>query len=167
MFFNVVCEKSKFHVKSGSENQKIICCEYKKCREKMIEWDEKYSVRVPQIDLEHKKFLEIINTVITSRQNGNRPEEVVSILRVMTNYALEHFKTEEMFMIQSGYKEYQSHKKEHHDFSMKVVGYCKGFANHDHHITDDLLEYVQKWFVDHILETDKKYMSCLQKSLLP
>jgi hemerythrin-like metal-binding protein len=117
---------------------------------------------VPKIDQEHKKFIEIINLVISSKQMKSR--ETLSILRHMTRYALEHFKTEETFMIQHKYQEYQSHKKEHHDFSMKVVGFCKRVANRDHHITDDLIEYLQKWFVGHVLETDKKYMNCFQKS---
>ena len=35
----------------------------------MIEWNEKYSVNVSEIDEEHKKLIEIINKVIVARQN--------------------------------------------------------------------------------------------------
>lgn len=129
----------------------------------MIEWNEKYSVNVSEIDEEHKKLIEIINKVIVARQHNNDPEEVLEILREMTRYALNHFKTEETYMVKFGYPDYQSHKKEHHDFSNKTIEYCRSIDNGDYQITDDLLEYLQQWLVHHIQEIDKKYTNCFNK----
>ncbi len=130
---------------------------------KMIEWNEKYSVSVSEIDEEHKKLIEIINNVIVARQHSNNPEEVLEILRKMTRFALDHFKTEETYMIKFGYPDYESHKKEHHDFSMKTVGYCDSVIRGDYEITDDMLEYLKQWLVHHIQEIDKKYTDCFNK----
>ncbi len=129
----------------------------------MIEWSKKYSVNVSEIDEEHKQLIDIINKVIVARQHNNDPGEVSEILREMTDYALNHFKTEETYMLKFGYPEYESHKKEHHDFSNKTIEYCKSVDNGDYEITDDLLEYLQQWLVHHIQEIDKKYADCFNK----
>jgi hemerythrin len=130
----------------------------------MIEWNEKYSVNVSEIDEEHKKLIEIINKVIVARQHNNDPKEVSEILGEIARFALNHFKTEETYMIKFEYPEFKSHKKEHHDFSMKAVDYCNRVIKGDYQITDDLLEYLQQWLVQHIQETDKKYTNCFNKN---
>lgn len=127
---------------------------------KMIKWKEDYSVRVSKIDEEHRKFLAIINDIIIAKQQHKEPEKVLEILREMTTYALNHFRTEEVYMLDFKYEDYEAHKKEHHDFSMKTVDYCNSVIKGDCQILDDLLKYLEVWLVHHIQETDKKYAHC-------
>ena len=78
----------------------------------------------------------------------------------MTNYALTHFKTEETYMIEFNYPEYQYHKEEHHDFSKKVIEYCDRITDGDSQLSNIILEYLKLWLVNHIQVTDKKYVDC-------
>ena len=74
---------------------------------------------------EHKEFIDIINkaTIVTMEHNDN-PEGVREVLYRITNYALNHFLTEETIMIEFDYPEYQYHKEEHSGFSKKLIAYC-------------------------------------------
>jgi len=129
----------------------------------MIEWNEKYSLSIPRIDEDHKNLLGIINKAILSKEHNDNLEELREVLNEMAKYAQTHFATEELYMIKFDYPEYQYHKKEHLDFTTKINAYENGLINADYHIADEILDYLKKWLVNHILETDKKYVDCFRK----
>ncbi len=87
----------------------------------MFKWDVKYSVGISIIDEEHRKFIDIINKAIVAREQSDNPEEIKEVLKEMTDYALTHFKTEEIYMKEFNYPEYQDHKEEHHDLPLKQL----------------------------------------------
>ena len=130
----------------------------------MIEWDDTYSVGISIIDEEHKKLIGIINKVIVAKQHNNNPEEMLEILNEMIKYAKEHFKTEETYMRKFNYPEYQYHKEEHNDFSFKVIAYHNRVIDGDYQIANQILEYLKRWFVNHIQKTDRKYTDCFNKN---
>jgi len=74
----------------------------------MLEWNDKFSVGISMIDEEHKKLFGILNKVIVVKEHNGNPEELWEVLSEMTNYALTHFKTEEAYMKECNYPEYQS-----------------------------------------------------------
>ncbi len=129
----------------------------------MIEWDDKYCVGISIIDKDHKKYIDTINKVILVKKNNDNPEGVKEVLREMTNYVLTHFKTEEAYMVELNYPEYQSHKDEHHDFTMKIIAYLDRVINGDYQIACDILEDLKSWLVNHIQVTDQKYVECFIK----
>ncbi len=130
----------------------------------MIEWEDKYSFGISIIDKEHKKFIDVINKAIIAREHYDNPEEVKEVLRGMTTYVLTHFKTEETYMIKFNYPEYQNHKEEHLDFSEKTIAYCKRIADGDSHFTNEVLEYLKQWLVNHIQITDRQYIVCFNEN---
>ena len=89
----------------------------------MIEWEEKYSVGISMLDEEHKKLIGILNKAIFAKEHNDNPEEIKEVLREMTKYALTHFATEETYMDEFNYPEYQGHKEEHRDFSIETIAY--------------------------------------------
>jgi hemerythrin-like metal-binding protein len=132
----------------------------------MIEWDDKYCVGVPTIDKDHKKFIGIISKVVIVKKNNDDPEGVKEILREMTNYALTHFKTEETYMIEHNYPEYQDHKGEHHVFAMKTIAYLDKVIKGDYQVASDILEDLKSWLVNHIQVTDRKYIDYFKRNSL-
>ena len=126
----------------------------------MIEWDDKYSVGISKIDDEHRQFIDIINMAIATNERNDDSGELREVLYRITKYALNHFSTEENYMIEFNYPEYQYHKEEHHDFSRKVLAYCKRVADGDSQISNEILEYLKRWLINHIQVTDKKYVDC-------
>jgi hemerythrin len=130
----------------------------------MIEWDDKYSFDISIIDKEHRKFMDVINKAIVAKENNDNPEGVKEVLREMTNYIFTHFKTEETYMIEFNYPEYQYHKEEHNDFTMKIIAYLDSAINGNYQIVSVLLEDLKSWLVYHIQVTDKKYSDCFKKN---
>ncbi len=126
----------------------------------MIEWDDKYSVGISKIDDEHKQFIDIVNKAIAIKEHYDNPEELREVLHSITMYAITHFATEENYMIEFNYPEYQYHKEEHHDFSRKVIQYCERVTDGDTQVANEILEYLKQWLVNHIQVTDKKYVDC-------
>ncbi len=130
----------------------------------MIEWDDKYSVGISRIDDEHKQFIDIINKAIATKERGGTPEELKEVLHKITMYAINHFSTEENYMIEFNYPEYQYHKEEHHDFSKKVIEYCERVNDGDSQFANEVLEYLKRWLINHIQVTDRKYMDCFTRN---
>ncbi len=128
----------------------------------MIEWDDKYSVGISIIDEQHKKLFGIINKTFYARENSDNAEELIEVLEEMTNYALEHFTTEEAYMIEFNYPEFESHNEKHYDFITRTSAYFNRVADGDYHISNELLEYLKHWLTDHIQVADREYINCFK-----
>ena len=130
----------------------------------MLEWDNKYSVGISIIDEEHKKLFGILNKAIFAKEHNDNPEELREVLREMTNYALTHFRTEETYMKEFNYPEYQGHKEEHRDFSTGIIAYHEKVIKGDYQIANEIIEYLNWWLVNHIQATDRKYIDCFKEN---
>ena len=130
----------------------------------MIKWDDKYSVGLSIVDEEHKEFIGIINKAILAKEHNDNPEEIREVLREMTIYALKHFKTEESYMKVFNYPYYQDHKEEHRDFYIETIACLDKLIKGDSQIANEILEYLKWWLINHIQETDKKYIDCFKRN---
>ena len=130
----------------------------------MIEWDDKYCVGIKRIDNDHKRYIDTLNKLILLKKNNETPDGIKQVLREMTNYVLTHFKTEETYMLEINYPEYQNHKNEHHDFAMKIISYLDKVVNGEYEIACEILEDLKSWLVNHIQSTDLKYIDCFIKN---
>ncbi len=130
----------------------------------MLEWDDKYSVNVSLIDEQHKKLFEIINKAIVAKQHSNNPKEIIEILMDMSKYSQEHFETEETYMKEFNYPEYQDHKEEHRHFSTEIIAYHDKVIKGDSQIANEIIEYLKWWLVNHIQVTDRKYIDCFKEN---
>jgi hemerythrin len=129
----------------------------------MITWDDKYSVGISSIDEEHKKFIDIINKIINAKQRTDNLKEITEILNKMNNYVLTHFANEETYMIKCNYPEYEDHRKEHQDFSIKTMAFLDSVTKGDFQLACEILEHLKNWLVNHIQGTDRKYINCFRK----
>ena len=130
----------------------------------MIKWNDKFSVGIAIIDNEHMKIFGLINKVIHAKEYNNNPDEIKEVLVDMDNYASTHFKTEERYMEQFDYPEYQNHKEEHNQFSNEIVSYIDKVIKGDFKIASEILEYLKQWLVKHIQVTDRQYIDCFKKN---
>jgi hemerythrin len=130
----------------------------------MIEWNDKYSVNISLIDEQHKKLFEIINKAIIAEKHRKVTKDVLGILDEMTEYALKHFETEERYMKEFNFPEYQAHRNEHIDFTNNSIDYKNRVIGGDFQILNEILEYLKQWLVNHIQVTDKKHIDCFKKN---
>ena len=78
-----------------------------------ITWDETLSVKVNSIDLQHKKLIDLINSFYENLDKKSNKEKILTLIRALKDYTLFHFSTEERYMKQAGYPDFEKHKAEH------------------------------------------------------
>ncbi len=130
----------------------------------MIKWDNKFSLGISIIDKEHRNFIDAVNKSFVEMEQNYNPVAIKELLRGMTNYTLTHFATEETYMRKFKYPEYKYHKKIHDDFTMTANANLRKVIKGDYQIIKDALLYLIGWVLNHIQDTDRKYINCFKKN---
>jgi len=129
-----------------------------------VQWSEKFSVGVRELDQQHQQLIKLLNRLILAQGTINTHSETISdILMAMTRYAQAHFKSEERLMEAYGFPDLEDQKKEHRDFRKKTVSFSTATFYGVDEIPESLLEYLVDWWVHHILEDDMAYRSFFQE----
>jgi hemerythrin len=125
-------------------------------------WDEKYSVKVRELDNQHKKLFEIINKLDSHMRQGKGKEILGSVLKDMVDYTKIHFAAEERILRDSGYPDYAQHKAIHEKVTEKVSTiHSKYLQGNGLNLSIEAMNYLNDWLQKHILGTDQKYSSHL------
>ena len=124
-------------------------------------WSDKYSVNIKEIDNQHKKLVDMLNSLHDSMKAGKGNEVLGKTLMELIQYVGTHFATEEKLLSTNGYPEYNAHKAEHTKLTQKAIELQKDFQQGAPVITVEVLGFLKDWLQNHILGTDKKYSSFL------
>lgn len=126
-------------------------------------WNEKMSVGIRQFDEHHKKIIDMIYTLSQRVDKGITREELNQIIHELSSYVRYHFNAEERIMETYNYEEIEVHKNEHRIFAIKLEKLTDQFVSSSEDISKKLLLFLKDWFVNHILQTDRKYGMYLNK----
>ncbi|MDR2726675.1 MAG: bacteriohemerythrin [Deltaproteobacteria bacterium] len=126
-----------------------------------IQWHERNDIGINLIDEQHKGIVSIINSFyyLMGLKTGNKLL-YSCISDTMKNYSRIHFITEEGFLEAVGYKDLEEHKKLHRDLTQEIdrIEY-QGIRTND---ARPLLEFLKKWWIEHINEQDQLYAQYLR-----
>ncbi len=122
-----------------------------------INWTNEFSVGVAEIDKQHKKLLGMINRLIAEQKNLTDPETIAELLTEMTDYAREHFRSEEYLMAENGYERQGVHEIQHRRFIEKTEEFMNASDIGPNILSNALLNFLGSWLVEHILKEDMKY----------
>ena len=114
-------------------------------------------IGVPEIDDEHKTLFELIAKTDSALKAGEGSiTEVLTLLNELKQYAKNHFAHEEAYMDKIHDAELPRQKKEHAAFIEKINSYNFSDVADDNakSIMLELLEYLSKWLMSHILGSD-------------
>ena len=130
----------------------------------LIQWQEEYSVGVPEFDEQHKGLVMLINRLTEA---GHRPERITSALDALDRYAKEHFRAEEALMTSRSYENFDEHRKQHHAFEewLQAVKVVYNFSSSPDYFADTVNTFLRNWLINHILKTDMAYKPVLAKRL--
>jgi len=119
------------------------------------EWDATLSVKVDEIDQQHKNLIDMINVLYVSDKKEDRTNIVSEILIKLKNYFNVHFGTEEKYMLVYDYPEALSHKTEHNKFIKEILDFeIACYGNYAPYVP--MLDFLKDWFSEHIKVTDIK-----------
>ncbi len=122
-----------------------------------MNWDEKYSVKNPEMDHQHKKLIELVNQLHDAMKTGKAKEEIGTVLKSLADYTQTHFDAEEKMLKSIQFNEFASHKAEHTKLIQQVVQLIKRFDNDEPLPVMEVMNFLKSWLVDHIMKEDMKY----------
>lgn len=130
-----------------------------------IEWNDKLSVGIPEIDLDHKRFISLVNEFNGSIIERMGLSEIKKRLQLILDDALEHFAHEEILFKEWNYPDIENHVNRHAEIItslqtlMKKVSVC------------DLMPVwiatgleIKDILITHILTEDMKYAEFYRNS---
>ena len=129
-----------------------------------IQWEKEFSIGNTDIDQDHKKIIEIYNGIIEllSKEEDNI-DECARFLSEMTNYALSHFKKEEVYMQQFSYPKFKEHKHHHMEYIYEVSLLNLTFSELRQPKPFKALKFLRDWWINHIQNMDREYEEYRQK----
>jgi hemerythrin len=134
---------------------------------KLFVWENKYSVGVPSLDAQHKRFFEITNDILNIADNKSSPvlkKDLTLLLIELGKYALNHLSYEENCINRYKCPGYESHTLIHDTYRKKIEVYLHSMRNKDTDIkvlAKEAAEFSRDWLSSHILNKDREYIPCL------
>ena len=122
-----------------------------------IDWNPSFSVGVEVLDKQHKQIIDMINLLRSNFKVDVHSETVSELLTRLTNYASDHFATEEQLLEKYRYPELTVQKEAHKAYRMKVIALAENTLSHKASVPEELLQFLGDWWVNHILKTDMRY----------
>ncbi|MBF0187921.1 MAG: bacteriohemerythrin [Magnetococcales bacterium] len=128
---------------------------------KKLFWREEYMTGIAEIDDQHKILVHALNEASEKLTGDFHLSTMEKIVNDLLSYAIYHFETEEELMEEYGYEmesdeAYRTHLKQHRSFSSRVVEIHEGLKIGTPVPAVQLLDFLNQWLVNHILNTDKK-----------
>jgi hemerythrin len=123
----------------------------------LIEWTDKLSVRVREIDDQHKKLIRLLNVLNDAIQSGKGKHVLENTLRELADYTVYHFQTEEKYMKQFGYAGFIPHKVAHDEFAKKVLAHQADLKENKLVEPLALMAFLRVWVTNHIMDMDRQY----------
>ena len=120
-------------------------------------WNDKYSVNNAIIDEQHKRLLEILFKLERLVNRKKDASEMVALLSDMSDYAQQHFVSEERFMQSIGYPKLEAHKEEHSKYTLEVLKFTLSHLDDAPENPREVLNFLTHWWTDHILKVDMDY----------
>jgi hemerythrin len=120
-------------------------------------WNDSYSVHIRQFDAQHKKLFDIINELADAMSVGRGDDVIREVVGQLAVYTRTHFLQEEVAMRQTGYPDLASHQAQHSHLMADVEKYKADLDEGRKPNIVAVLNFVQKWLVDHIQKSDKRY----------
>jgi len=125
-----------------------------------LQWSDTYVLGVPEIDAQHRGFLEMAGAFLAVTASGQVDKGTLdAALANLTAYGQQHFPLEEAFLERVGLsqQEREQHIESHNDFIFRVSELAHRHRRAERKIEFKMVSFMCDWFVKHLTQFDAKY----------
>jgi len=130
----------------------------------MLKWESSYSVKVKEIDDQHRKMIDYINQIEVALDGKENRAVTVNVLNGLVAYTRDHFSTEEVYFKRFDYENAEAHIAEHIMLMNNVELLVYRFEVDEKLDLIEVSLFLKDWLIDHIMDADKEYMPCFSKN---
>ncbi len=130
---------------------------------KKLEWEEKYSVGIEEIDNQHKHMFATINKLLDIISTGSTKENLGDIIEALVKYKIFHFATEEKYFKEFNYEETEDHIKKHKEFNDNLTILKEKYPEYTIEFAFELINFLEDWLINHLMVVDQRYVKCFHE----
>ena len=119
------------------------------------EWCNKYEIGIPELDFQHKFFLELIKRFHYRIKSGISMDLIKYHILEINLYAQFHFCSEENLMMLHAYPDKGTHKNLHTEL-LELLANKSNLFELGKISVDDISSFLVEWFVTHTINEDIK-----------
>lgn len=123
---------------------------------KDIIWSKTLSIGVEEVDEDHRKLVDIFNTLNHAVKEREAKEYLAAVLDELINCTVWHFSHEERLMLKYQYKDKEAHQAEHRELIETVKELQQELLQGGGEMTERHIEILERWLTEHILTTDMR-----------
>ncbi len=133
-----------------------------------MQWTEKMSVGLKELDDDHKQIIKAINQLEANAGDESRGQVVRQCLLGLRRYAEFHFAREEKVLGVTTFPGLEVQQSEHRDFIDRIRAVSQRFDEDPDgtcaYINGELLTFLRDWLTHHILIEDMAYKPFVEKN---
>lgn len=110
------------------------------------------------IDQQHRQLIQAINDLLDACAQGKGRAELAKTTQFLYSYTAKHFADEEKLQLQSGYPDYENHRKYHESFKKTVNELMQKLEQQGPTVVlvGEVNSAVAGWLINHIKKEDVK-----------
>lgn len=128
-----------------------------------IAWSNGLSVGIQEIDLQHRRLIELFGELDRAVAQGADKEFMAKALKELNAYVREHFTLEERWMSRHGYPRLAEHAAQHESFIEKLLHFELDFLRGESGVSREILDYLEDWLKEHVSVQDQDYARYFQE----
>ncbi|MBT4288809.1 MAG: hemerythrin family protein [Deltaproteobacteria bacterium] len=131
----------------------------------MKAWKKSWNFDIPSIDNQHVLLLKAINALEEFLGENRIRLDINKLVRALNKYAKIHFSHEESLMKQVKFQQLEQHQNEHEEFIEKLIIFESQITQDDvaTGVYEGFMDYLNEWFVYHLLGSDRKYVDLFKE----
>ena len=127
-----------------------------------FEWKESFNLGVAEIDRQHRDFLEYLNQLYDLSPEEKKAPVTKEVIERLRRHAETHFEFEAKLFEVIGFTEKQFQDEQHDYFMLRVNELSRHQRAGNVESLNSVLSFLRDWFLNHILEADRKYIPFME-----
>jgi hemerythrin len=119
-------------------------------------WNHSYHINIFEMDEQHKKQLEYLDTIQSYTLSDNSDEKIYNTLDKLYGFTKQHFEDEERLMEKYHFEELENHRNIHNELLNKLLVFKQEMEKNSFD-KSFIAVILKEWLLQHILEEDIKY----------